>query len=80
MCVWPSCEHCAKNSVLARARSKLGCPIKTKSDEFSILSSGRFTFDLRVKEAYLISCMKSELDTKYEKIKSNIDVEHQQRH
>ena len=56
--------------------------MKIKSDEFSILSSGRSTFDLRVKEAYLIQCMKPELNTKYEKIKRDIDIErqHQQKH
>ena len=53
--------------------------MKIKSDEFSILSSGRSTFDLRVKEAYLIQCMKPELNTKYEKIKRDIEIERQQK-
>ena len=75
-----SSEHCVKNSVLSKAHSSLGCLMKIKSDEFSILSSGRSTFDLRVKEAYLIQCMKPELNTKYEKIKRDIDIERQQKH
>ena len=62
-----SSEHCVNNSVLLKAHSSLGCLMKIKSDEFSILSSGRSICDLRVKEAYLIQCMKPELNTKYEK-------------
>ena len=54
--------------------------MKIKSDELSILSSGRSNFDFRVKEAYLIECMKPELITKYEKNKRDIDIVRQQKH
>ena len=68
------------NQVLSKAHSSLGCVMKIKYDEFSIFSSGRSIFDLRVKEVYLIQCMKPELNTKYEKIKRDIDIERQQKH
>ena len=54
--------------------------MKMKSDEFSILNSGRSTFDLIVKEAYLIQCLKPEVNIKYEKIKHDINTERQQKH
>ena len=54
--------------------------MKVKSVDFSILSSGRATFDLRVKESHLIQCMKLELNTKYAKIKRESENERRQKH
>ena len=62
-------EHCVKTSVLSRAHRGEECNLNLNKESFSVLSSGRSVFDLRVKEAFLIKTLKPELNTKYERIK-----------
>ena len=45
------------------------CNLNLNKESFSVLSSGRSVFDLRVKEAFLIKTLIPELNTKYERIK-----------
>ena len=74
-----SAEHCVKTSVLSKAHLSYGCESHINRDDFSILCSGRSLFDLKVKEAYLISTHKPELNTKYENIKQAKNLEREQK-
>ena len=66
-------------SVLSKAHWSYGCESHINRDDFSIFCSGWSLFDLKVKEAYLISNHKPELNTKYENIKQAKNLEREQK-
>ena len=64
-------QMCHNMRQLSWSRAHRGeeCNLNLNKESFSVLSSGRSVFYLRIKEAFLIKTLKRELNTKYEKIK-----------
>ena len=62
-------EQLVTTFVVSRAHRDVPCIWNLNEGSFLVLSLSRSVYDLRVKEAFLIKTLKSELNTKYEKIK-----------